>query len=65
MKIEPIDLALAEIRSPASKVILLTPQGRIGVRPSDQAAAGSGLLSALQLSPRTECAYPPPPNTPI
>ena len=28
MKIEPIDLALSEIRSPASKVILLTPQGR-------------------------------------
>ncbi len=28
MKIEPIDLALAEIRSTASKVILLTPQGR-------------------------------------
>jgi tRNA (guanine37-N1)-methyltransferase len=28
MKIEPIDLAISEIRSPASKVILLTPQGR-------------------------------------
>ena len=28
MKIEPIDLALSDIRSPASKVILLTPQGR-------------------------------------
>ena len=28
MKIEPIDLALSEIRSPKSKVILLTPQGR-------------------------------------
>jgi len=28
MKIEPIDLALSEIRSAASKVILLTPQGR-------------------------------------
>lgn len=28
MKIAPIALALAEIRSPASKVILLTPQGR-------------------------------------
>jgi tRNA (guanine37-N1)-methyltransferase len=28
MKIEPIDLALADIRSPDSKVILLTPQGR-------------------------------------
>ncbi len=28
MKIEPIDLALSEIRSHASKVILLTPQGR-------------------------------------
>ena len=28
MKIEPIDLALSEIRSPASQVILLTPQGR-------------------------------------
>jgi tRNA (guanine37-N1)-methyltransferase len=28
MKIEPIDLALSEIRSPTSKVILLTPQGR-------------------------------------
>jgi tRNA (guanine37-N1)-methyltransferase len=28
MKIEPIDLALSEIRSPASKVVLLSPQGR-------------------------------------
>lgn len=28
MKIEPIDLALADLRSPASKVILLSPQGR-------------------------------------
>ncbi len=28
MKIEPIDLALSEMRSPASKVILLSPQGR-------------------------------------
>ena len=28
MKIEPIDLALAQIRSPESKVILMTPQGR-------------------------------------
>ena len=28
MKIEPIDLALAEMRSPASKVILMSPQGR-------------------------------------
>jgi tRNA (guanine37-N1)-methyltransferase len=28
MKIEPIDLALAEIRSPNSKVILMSPQGR-------------------------------------
>ncbi len=28
MKIEPIDLALSEIRSSTSKVILLTPQGR-------------------------------------
>lgn len=28
MKIEPIDLALAEMRSPRSKVILMSPQGR-------------------------------------
>jgi tRNA (guanine37-N1)-methyltransferase len=28
MKIEPIDLALSEIRSPESHVILMTPQGR-------------------------------------
>ena len=28
MKIEPIDLALTEMRSPKSKVILMTPQGR-------------------------------------
>ena len=28
MKIEPIDLALSEMRSPTSKVILLSPQGR-------------------------------------
>lgn len=28
MKIEPIDLALAEIRSPESKVLLMSPQGR-------------------------------------
>jgi len=28
MKIEPIDLALAQIRSPESKVILMSPQGR-------------------------------------
>jgi len=28
MKIEPIDLALTQIRSPESKVILMTPQGR-------------------------------------
>lgn len=28
MKIEPIDQALAEMRSPASKVILMSPQGR-------------------------------------
>lgn len=28
MKIEPIDLALAEIRSPQSKVLLMSPQGR-------------------------------------
>lgn len=28
MKIEPIDLALSEIRSPESRVILMTPQGR-------------------------------------
>ena len=28
MKIEPIDRALSEMRSPASKVILLSPQGR-------------------------------------
>jgi len=28
--------------------------------PSEQAAEGSGLLSALHLSLRTECAYPPP-----
>ncbi len=28
MKIEPIDIALAEMRSPKSKVILMTPQGR-------------------------------------
>ena len=32
--------------------------------PSEQAAAGSGLLSELQLSPRTECAYPPSPQAP-
>jgi hypothetical protein len=32
--------------------------------PSEQAAEGSGLLSALQLSLHTECAYPPPPNKP-
>ena len=28
MKIEPIDLALTEMRSPRSKVILMSPQGR-------------------------------------
>ena len=28
MKIEPIDLALAQIRSPESKVLLMSPQGR-------------------------------------
>jgi tRNA (guanine37-N1)-methyltransferase len=28
MKIEPIDLALADLRSPKSKTILLSPQGR-------------------------------------
>lgn len=28
MKIEPVDLALADLRSPESKVILLSPQGR-------------------------------------
>ncbi len=28
MKVEPIDLALSEIRSPESHVILMTPQGR-------------------------------------
>ena len=32
--------------------------------PSEHAAAGSGLLSELQLSPRTECAYPPSPQAP-
>ena len=31
---------------------------------SEQAAEGSGLLSALQLSLRTECACQPPPNQP-
>jgi tRNA (guanine37-N1)-methyltransferase len=35
MKIEPIDQALSEMRSPASKVILMSPQGR---RFSDQIA---------------------------
>ena len=32
--------------------------------PPNQCAAGSGLLGASQLSLRTECAYPPSPNTP-
>ena len=34
------------------------------ILPSEQAAAGSGLLSELQLSLRTECACAPPPNKP-
>jgi hypothetical protein len=33
-------------------------------RPSEQAAEGSGLLSKLQLSLRTECAYPPSKQAP-
>ena len=33
-------------------------------RPSEQAAAGSGLLGESQLSLRTECAHPPSPHKP-
>jgi hypothetical protein len=50
-RLSPTKPGIARLRTRATQQALV---------PSEQAAAGSGLLSELQLSPRTECAYPPP-----
>jgi hypothetical protein len=60
--IMPLSFPTPNVNPPVT--LRLPSQSNSRSAPSEQAAEGSGLLSELQLSLRTECAYPPLPKRP-